>query len=69
MGAADDPNCRARLQHFRSLVPMAQEARKPIFRLTTAGGAIGSHSAAVSDERTDFEKLARAILERVAQQG
>jgi hypothetical protein len=48
---------------------MAQEARKPIFRLTTADGAIGSHSAALSDARADFEKLARAILGRVAQQG
>jgi cellulose biosynthesis protein BcsQ len=69
VSAAEDPNCLARLKHFRSLVPMAQEARKPIFRLTSADGAIGGHSAAVSDARSDFEKLARAILERVARQG
>ena len=44
---------------------MAQEARKPIFRLTTADGAIGSHAAAASDARHDFEVLAKKILERV----
>ncbi|MEW6283515.1 MAG: ParA family protein, partial [Candidatus Eremiobacterota bacterium] len=27
----EDPNCLALLKHYRSLVPMGQEARKPIF--------------------------------------
>lgn len=40
-----DPHCLASLKHYRSLIPMAQEVRKPIFRLTSADGAIGSHSA------------------------
>ncbi|MCE3004001.1 MAG: AAA family ATPase [Xanthomonadaceae bacterium] len=62
----DDPNCLARLRHFRSLVPMAQEVRKPIFRLTPADGAIGGHSAAVGDARGDFQRLANRILERIA---
>jgi cellulose biosynthesis protein BcsQ len=59
---SDDVNCLALIKHYRSLVPMAQEARKPIFRLTSADGAIGNHSYAVRDSRTDFEKLALAIL-------
>ncbi len=59
---ATDPYCLARLKHYRSLVPMAQEVRKPIFHLTSADGAIGSHSYAVNDARTDFSALAEAIL-------
>jgi cellulose biosynthesis protein BcsQ len=61
-----DGNCLARLKHYRSLAPMAQEAHKPIFALTSADGAIGGHAAAVRDAYSDFEALARAILERIA---
>ncbi len=61
---ASDENCLATLKHYRSLVPMAQEARKPIFRLTSADGAIGSHARAVADAQTDFNHLATAVLAR-----
>jgi hypothetical protein len=40
---------------------MALEARKPIFDLTAADGAIGSHAATVRDARDVFEALAREI--------
>ena len=60
-----DPFCLARLKHYRSLVPMAQEVRKPIFQLTSADGAIGSHSYAVADARKDFMILAQTILGRI----
>ncbi len=63
---AADPYCLARLKHYRSLVPLAQEARKPIFNLTTADGAIGNHSYAVSEARKDFSNLAKSILDRIA---
>jgi cellulose biosynthesis protein BcsQ len=33
------PNCIARLKDYRSLVPLAQEARKPMFFLKPADGA------------------------------
>ena len=59
--------CLARLKHYRSLVPMAQEVRKPIFQLTPADGAIGSHSYAAKEALSDFEKLAIAILKRIRQ--
>ena len=62
---ATDGNCLARLKHYRSLVPMAQEVRKPIFHLTAADGAIGSHSLAVRDAWSDFKALAVAILDRI----
>jgi cellulose biosynthesis protein BcsQ len=60
-----DPHCLARLRHYRSLVPMAQEVRKPIFHLTAADGAIGSHSYAVTDARKDFTTLAQTIFGRI----
>lgn len=56
--------CVARLKHFRSLVPMAQEAHKPIFMLSTADGAIGNHALAVRDAWDDFRSLALAVLAR-----
>ncbi len=60
-----DGQCLARLKHYRSLAPMAQEVRKPIFNLTAAEGAIGSHAAAVRDAYGDFMALATAILTRI----
>ena len=41
-----DENAIASVKHYRSLVPLAQDARKPIFSLAPADGAIGSHAAA-----------------------
>lgn len=61
MKQADDPCCLATIKHYRSLIPMGQEHRKPIFRLTSADGAIGSHANAVQDARTDFTVLAKKI--------
>ncbi len=60
-----DAHCLARLKHYRSLMPMAQEVRKPIFHLTHADGAIGNHSQAVQDAKADFGALARAIMRRI----
>jgi chromosome partitioning protein len=60
-----DHYCLARLKHYRSLIPMAQEVRKPIFRLTTADGAIGSHFNAVEEAREHFRSLAETILDRI----
>jgi len=57
-----DPHCLALLKHYRSLMPMAQEARKPMFFLKVADGAIGAHSTAVQDAYRDFEALARKVL-------
>jgi hypothetical protein len=62
LSMAQDPHCLASLKHFRSLMPMAQEARKPIFHLTVADGAMGAHAMAVQEARQDYEALARKIL-------
>ena len=63
--AQDEQNNIATVKHFRSLAPMAQEARKPIFHLTTADGAVGSHAAAANDARQDFRELAMKIVRRI----
>lgn len=58
-----DPLCLAELKHYRSLMPLAQEARKPMFFLKPADGAIGAHVKAVQDCYRDFESLAKRILD------
>ena len=65
--ALDSLHALATVKHFRSLVPMAQEARKPIFHLTAADGAIGSHAAAAKDARLDFRQLANKIAHIILQ--
>lgn len=62
----DDPACVAALRHYRSLMPMAQEARKPMFFLRPADGAIGGHAAAVQECYKDFHNLAWRIAQRCA---
>ncbi len=62
----DKANALATVKHYRSLVPMAQEARKPIFHLTPADGAIGSHAVAANAARRDFKELADKIMARMA---
>lgn len=65
---ADDPYCLATIKHYRSLIPMAQEHRKPVFNLTSADGAIGSHANAVQDAKKDFKLLAEKIAEKIGMQ-
>ena len=62
---SEDPQCLATLKHYRSLIPMGQEARKPIFHLSVADGAIGSHAAAVKEAFIDFRSLAKKVLSRI----
>lgn len=59
-----DPYCFALIRHYRSLMPMGQEARKPMFFLKPADGAIGSHTKAVRDVYRDFKELTQKVLSR-----
>ncbi len=61
----DDPNRLAIIKHYQSLVPMAQEARKPMFKLKPADGALGSHMHAVQSAYRDFKTLADQICARL----
>lgn len=60
-----DEHCLAQLKDYRSLMPMAQEARKPMFLLKPADGAIGGHQGAVRQAYEDFRRLAERIIERI----
>jgi cellulose biosynthesis protein BcsQ len=62
---SEDDHCLAMLRHYRSLMPMEMEARKPIFHLKPADGAIGAHYNAVKDCGKDFAALAAKILQAV----
>lgn len=57
-------DCIATVKHYRSLIPLGQNARKPIFQLSVADGAIGSHAAASLESFDDFSKLAKEVLRR-----
>jgi hypothetical protein len=63
----NDPYCLALVKHYNSLMPMAMEARKPIFALKPADGAIGAHYHAVRMVYSDFERLSRKVMERIEQ--
>lgn len=54
----------ATLKHYRSLMPLAQEARKPMFHLKPADGALGGHAKAVQECYGDFRTLAYTIASR-----
>jgi chromosome partitioning protein len=56
-----DPNCISRLKDYRSLMPLAQEARKPMFYLKPADGALGAHTGAVAEVYKDFKVLSKKI--------
>lgn len=64
MSVKNDPRCLALLRHYRSLMPLAQEAHKPMFYLKPADGALGAHVQAVQSAYTDFRALAREIARR-----
>ena len=61
----EDENALATVKHYRSLVPMAQEARKPIFKLAPADGARGAHATAAQEAQSDFRDLAEKIRARL----
>jgi chromosome partitioning protein len=56
-----DPYCLALLKHFASLVPFAQQARKPIFDLKQANGIGGGQIQAVARARREFEQLVKTL--------
>ncbi|MBN8729184.1 MAG: AAA family ATPase [Acidobacteria bacterium] len=62
--ASEDENCLGFVKHFHSLMPLAQEARKPVFLLRAADGALGAHQSAVTTAYHDFRLLTNTILSR-----
>ena len=64
LSLSNDVHCLKQLKHYRSLMPLAQEAKKPMFHLKSADGAIGAHLQAVQGAYQDFQELARSIAQR-----
>jgi cellulose biosynthesis protein BcsQ len=62
--AENDPNRIGLIKNYQSLMPLAEDARKPVFELTPADGAIGAHAAAVSKCYLDFQRLTQEIISR-----
>jgi chromosome partitioning protein len=60
----NDPYKLALLKQYRGLMPMAQEARKPMFQLKPADGAMGAHFQCAQEAYRDFKTLALAIANR-----
>src|SRR3989442_5725084 len=52
------------LKHYHSLMPLAQEAHKPMFHLKSADGATCAHLRAVQAAYKDFSEMAMAIAPR-----
>ena len=60
-----DEHLLAQLKDYRSLMPLAQEANKPMFLLKPADGAFGARMKAVGDCYNDFRFLAQKIMYRI----
>jgi len=56
-----DRYCLATLKNYRSLMPLAMEARRPMFDLRPADGALGAQQDAVRRCYNDFRDLALRI--------
>ena len=61
-----DPNRIGFIKNYQSLMPLAEDAHKPIFKLTPSDGAIGAHAVAVSKCYMDFQHLTQEILHRTS---
>lgn len=59
-----DTNRIGFIKNYQSLMTLAEDARKPVFKLTAADGAIGAHAAAVSKCYMDFRHLTEEIIRR-----
>ena len=66
LDTAQDPYCLGVIRHHQSLMPLALDARKPMFMLKPADGAVGALSAAVLRCRQEFKAVATTIVQRVA---
>lgn len=61
----DDQHRIATLRNYRSLMPLAHDARKPMFDLKAADGALGSTQKYVQTCHREFRDLANAVVNRL----
>lgn len=60
-----DPWCLGTLHDYAALAPLARDARKPMFQLKPADGAVGAHFEAVGRCRADFDALTMRFLSQI----
>lgn len=65
-GTSADPYSLGSLRNYRSLMPLAQDARKPMFDLRPADGALGSHGRLVQICFEEFKAFAERVARRAA---
>ncbi len=63
IAVSDDEHCLGLIRPYNSLAPLGHEARKPVFLLRSADGAIGARQRAVHDAYGHFEALTRRLLD------
>lgn len=63
--AADAANCLGTIEHHPQLAKMARDAYKPMFHLTREDGLADDDADAVEGIGRSYERLARAIAEKV----
>ncbi|WP_052852500.1 ParA family protein [Streptomyces avicenniae] len=63
----DDPYRIAVLRNYRTLLQLAHDARKPMFDLKTADGALGSTQKYVQTCYREFKELADSVVRRAEQ--
>jgi chromosome partitioning protein len=51
-----------RIPNLHSLIPYSLDARKPVFKCTSADGLTGAHISTARDSRQHFEPMASTIL-------
>ena len=61
----EDPYFLGMLKDYYTLMPMAQEHKKPMFDLTPADGAYGSNYTHAQHCRENFEELAKKIINKI----
>ncbi|MFF5488135.1 ParA family protein [Streptomyces virginiae] len=63
----DDQHRIATMRNYRSLMPLAHDARKPMFDLKPADGALGSTQQYVKTCFKEFQALSRGVLARIGE--
>jgi chromosome partitioning protein len=60
-----DPNMIGQVRNYQSMMALSHDARKPVFELRPADGAIGSHLRVVQEAYETYSKMADSIALRI----
>jgi cellulose biosynthesis protein BcsQ len=60
-----DPSMIGQVRNYQSMMALSHEARKPIFELRPADGAIGSHIRVVQEAEETYSDLAQIVAHRI----